>query len=42
VDNCIFGVCGDGRALAISALLAEGVPIAPAALQARLAGPGGT
>jgi methionyl-tRNA formyltransferase len=37
VDNCIFGVCGDGRMLAISALLADGVPITPAQLQTRLA-----
>ena len=37
VDNCIFGVCGDGRALAISALLADGVPITPAQLQSQLA-----
>ena len=37
VDNHIFGVCGDGRALAISALLADGVAITPAALQERLA-----
>jgi methionyl-tRNA formyltransferase len=37
VDNCIFGVCGDGRMLAISALLADGVAITPAQLQTRLA-----
>ena len=37
VDNCIFGVCGDGRALAISALLADGVSITPAQLQSQLA-----
>jgi methionyl-tRNA formyltransferase len=37
VDNHIFGVCGDGRALAIAALLADGVAITPAELQARLA-----
>ncbi|MES2130332.1 MAG: formyltransferase [Pseudomonadota bacterium] len=37
VDNCIFGVCGDGRALAISSLLADGQPITPAQLQACLA-----
>ncbi|HZV65359.1 MAG TPA: formyltransferase [Telluria sp.] len=37
VDNHIFGVCGDGRALAISALLADGVAITPAALRERLA-----
>ncbi|MES2295952.1 MAG: formyltransferase [Pseudomonadota bacterium] len=37
VDNCIFGVCGDGRMLLISSLLADGVPITPAQLQTRLA-----
>jgi methionyl-tRNA formyltransferase len=37
VDNHIFGVCGDGRALAISALLADGVAITPAELRERLA-----
>jgi methionyl-tRNA formyltransferase len=37
VDNGIFGVCGDGRALAISSLLADGVPITPSELSARLA-----
>ena len=37
VDNCIFGVCGDGRALAIASLLADGQPITPAQLQACLA-----
>jgi methionyl-tRNA formyltransferase len=37
VDNGIFGVCGDGRALAISSLLADGAPVTPAELQARLA-----
>jgi methionyl-tRNA formyltransferase len=37
VDNCIFGVCGDGRALAISSLLADGAPITPAQLQSQLA-----
>jgi methionyl-tRNA formyltransferase len=37
VDNCIFGVCGDGRMLAIGALLADGMPITPAQLQERLA-----
>ena len=39
VDNCIVGVCGDGRMLAISSLLADGEPVAPAQLQARLADP---
>ncbi|MBA5606969.1 formyltransferase [Duganella sp. FT3S] len=37
VDNCIFGVCGDGRMLAISALTADGEPITAAQLQSRLA-----
>jgi methionyl-tRNA formyltransferase len=37
VDNCIVGVCGDGRMLAISSLLADGVSVTPAQLQARLA-----
>jgi methionyl-tRNA formyltransferase len=37
VDNGIFGVCGDGRALAISSLLADGAPITPRELSARLA-----
>jgi methionyl-tRNA formyltransferase len=37
VDNAIFGVCGDGRALAISSLLADGVPITASELSARLA-----
>ena len=37
VDNAIFGVCGDGRALAILSLLdANGDAVAPAQLQARL------
>ena len=35
VDNRIVGVCGDGRMLAISSLLADGVPVTPAQLQAR-------
>jgi methionyl-tRNA formyltransferase len=39
VDNCIVGVCGDGRVLAISTLLADGEPVTPAQLQARLADP---
>jgi len=33
VDNCIFGVCGDGRALLIYQLLADGKPLAPQELQ---------
>ena len=37
VDNCIFGVCGDGRMLAISALTADGAPHTPAQLRAGLA-----
>jgi methionyl-tRNA formyltransferase len=37
VDNAILGVCGDGRALAIHSLLADGLPISPAELQAQLA-----
>jgi methionyl-tRNA formyltransferase len=37
VDNAIFGVCGDGRALAIHSLLADGMRISPAELQAQLA-----
>jgi methionyl-tRNA formyltransferase len=41
VDNCIVGVCGDGRMLAISSLLADGDPVTPAQLQARLADPAG-
>lgn len=37
VDNAIFGVCGDGRALAIMSLLdADGLAVAPAQLQAQL------
>ena len=39
VDNCIVGVCGDGRMLAISSLLADGVPVTPQQLQERLANP---
>lgn len=39
VDNCIVGVCGDGRMLAISSLLADGVAVTAAQLQARLAAP---
>jgi methionyl-tRNA formyltransferase len=41
VDNHIFGVCGDGRMLAISSLLADGVQITPAQLTTRLADPAG-
>ena len=38
VDNAIFGVCGDGRALAILSLLdADGGAVTPAQLQAALA-----
>jgi len=37
VDNAIFGVCGDGRALAIHSLLADGMRIGATELQARLA-----
>ena len=36
VDNCIFGVCGDGRMLAISALRAGEETILAKQLQARL------
>jgi methionyl-tRNA formyltransferase len=36
VDNAIFGVCGDGRALAIHGLLADGVQVSPAELQQAL------
>jgi len=37
LDNAIIGVCGDGRALAIHSLLANGMRIPPAELQAQLA-----
>ncbi|HEX5341519.1 MAG TPA: formyltransferase [Duganella sp.] len=37
IDNCIFGVCGDGRMLTISSLTADGEPITAQQLQARLA-----
>jgi methionyl-tRNA formyltransferase len=37
VDNAILGVCGDGRALAIHSLLADGSRISPAELKAQLA-----
>jgi len=36
VDNCIFGVCGDGRMLTISSLTADGAPITAEQLQTRL------
>ena len=36
VDNCIFGVCGDGRMLAISALTADGVAVTAEQLQTQL------
>jgi methionyl-tRNA formyltransferase len=39
VDNAIVGVCGDGRALAIHGLLADGVRISPAELQSLLPQP---
>ncbi|MFT5534979.1 MAG: methionyl-tRNA formyltransferase [Burkholderiaceae bacterium] len=38
VDNRILGICGDGRALAISALLVDGVPLTPAQLQQNMSG----
>ncbi|MBC7456536.1 MAG: formyltransferase [Massilia sp.] len=37
LDNCIVGVCGDGHMLTISSLLADGVTVTAAQLQARLA-----
>jgi methionyl-tRNA formyltransferase len=37
VDNCMFGVCGDGRALAISELIADGERIDAGQLQRMLA-----
>ncbi|MFA9216722.1 MAG: formyltransferase [Sphingomonadaceae bacterium] len=37
VDNCIFGVCGDGRILTISALTADGDSITAEQLHTRLA-----
>jgi methionyl-tRNA formyltransferase len=37
IENGIFGVCGDGRMLTISALTADGEPVSAAQLQARLA-----
>jgi methionyl-tRNA formyltransferase len=36
VDNAILGVCGDGRALAIHSLLADGLRISAAELEAYL------
>jgi len=39
VDNCIFGVCGDGRALLIHQLLADGKTVSPFELQPLLANP---
>ena len=36
VDNCVFGVCGDGRALLIHELLSDGHPVSPAELQQTL------
>jgi methionyl-tRNA formyltransferase len=36
VDNAILGVCGDGRALAIHSLLADGLRISAAELRAQL------
>lgn len=33
VDNCIFGVCGDGRMLSIHELLENGKPVCPSELQ---------
>lgn len=36
-DNAIIGVCGDGRALAIHSLLADGLRISAAELEAQLA-----
>jgi methionyl-tRNA formyltransferase len=37
VDNAVLGVCGDGRALAIHSLLADGLRISAAELKAQLA-----
>jgi methionyl-tRNA formyltransferase len=37
VDNAILGVCGDGRALLIHSLLADGLRISAAELEAQLA-----
>ena len=33
VDNCVFGVCGDGRMLSIHELLMDGKPVSPSELQ---------
>ena len=33
VDNCMFGVCGDGRALQILELTVDGQPVSPPQLQ---------
>jgi methionyl-tRNA formyltransferase len=38
VDNRVLGICGDARALAISALLVDGVPLTPAQLQQNMSG----
>ncbi|WP_374359115.1 formyltransferase [Pseudoduganella danionis] len=37
VDNCVFGVCGDGGIITILALTADGVAISAQQLQTRLA-----
>ena len=37
VDNCVFGVCGDGRMLAITALTADGEPAGAEQVRASLA-----
>jgi methionyl-tRNA formyltransferase len=37
VDNCIFGVCGDGRAIRIETLLCEGQPVSAPTLDSFLA-----
>lgn len=42
VDNCVFGVGGDGGVLAIAALSAGGAPVSAARLQAALAAGAGT
>jgi len=36
VDNCIFGVCGDGRMLTIYSLTADGAPVTAEQLQTQL------
>ncbi|EGF30571.1 hypothetical protein IMCC9480_1216 [Oxalobacteraceae bacterium IMCC9480] len=38
VDNRLLGICGDARALAISTLLVDGVPLTPAQLQQNMSG----